>query len=181
MALSLFAVDEANLTDVLAEPMEVPKRRLFGFLPGKSARVDVSKTDEFIDSLFDFDLDASNPDIDDLDKAWDVIRVALEILHEEGVVSKAATNAVFGTRNAKGGPMGDFGWVPSSETQAIATSLEDISVEALETAIAKVPDDTYLAGVRDEGHDYFTDNFDRLRKFYRHATSSSKAIMLVIC
>jgi len=181
MALSLFAVDEASLKDVLAEPSEVPKRRFFGLLPGKPARVDASKADEFIDDLFDIDLDASNPDVDDLDKAWDVIRVALEMMYEEGLVSKPVTDAVTGTQGASGGPMGDFGWVPSIEIEAIATALNAVPMEAFDVAVGKVPEDTYMAGVRDEGHDYFTDNFDRLRKFYGHAVASGKAVMLVIC
>ena len=184
MALSLFAVEEAILTDALAEPaesIELPKRRLFGLLPGKPASRNDSKVDEYIDDLFDYDFDVPNPDVDDLDKAWDVIRVALEMMHQEGRVPKAAAEAVLGTRNAEGGPMGGFGWVPANEAAAIAASLDAVSMEAFDAAIAKVPDDTYLAGVRDEGHDYFTDNFERLRKFYHHAASSGKAVMLVIC
>jgi len=183
MALSLFAVEEASLTSVLAaaEPVEMPKRRLFGLLPGKPTPNEGSKTDAFIDDLFDFDLDVPNSDVDDLDKAWDVIRVALEMMHEEGQAPKAVTDAVFGIRNTKGGPMGDFGWVPTSETEVISASLDAVSMETFDATIAKVPDDTYMAGMRDEGHDYFTDNFERLRKFYRHASSSGKAVMLVIC
>ena len=181
VSMSLYAAEpdelDAAIRAVATEP--APTRSgIFGLFRRGRSKPPVSHLEDFIHA----GIEGHDEWTDDLDKAWDVIMNALNQLHAAGKADQAVTEAVAGEHSGQGGPMGEFGWVSAPRVSAVSTALSAISAEAFAEAAKVVPDDVYLYDLlKEDGPEYFVENFERLKTFYDRAAAAGRAVVLTAC
>lgn len=178
----MFAVEADRLAKAIEADSGVkpqPSPGLMAKIFGKkvTAQREIGAVETILDEMFESD----GPQADDLDKAWDVISACLEMIGSAKGI-KALNEAVLGQNSHQGGPMEGFGFNKPQRVAELSSALALISPEQMAEYLPKVPKDTYLAQViEDDGGDYFTENFERLRVFYKRAAASKQSVLMVPC
>ncbi len=180
VCMAMIAIEQDKLDKAIAEAAtatDAGKRRLFGLLPSKP----VGNKFTVIDQLIEDELESESDDVDDLDKSWDVIRHFLLNGTKDKVNAELAHLAVTGETELAGGPMDGCAYVHKDRVKAVSDAINIRTEKSLEEYLSNVPDTVYMAEVINDGADYFTDNFQRLKQFYQRAADQNKAVVMVAC
>ncbi len=186
VAWSMFAVDSSRfeaalLTDqdeAVSNTTENPG--LFAKLLGK--KKNTATRNSAVEALLDELFESNGPHVDDLDKSWDVLRVFLEDCPPSNGGINKLDEAVVGQKGHQGGPMDEFGSNSPKRVIELSSALNEISSDQLLEYLPRVPKGTYMDGVIEDGEtEYFTDNFETLKSFYKTAATQKQSILLVAC